>query len=161
MRMRLYHFTAAHIAYVPPILVNGIERTESNISRSRRHAGPPVVWLTDEPDPNDITWPAIGKKSARFTIDAEAEPWLAWAEARGGEIDWLTDVAGGREAAAHWFTSERAIHRTAIVELRLYPRDDLAVEQAYAGGDLRRLLWSAAARRTLPLLATGRRVAAR
>jgi hypothetical protein len=53
--MRLYHFTSSH--HWPAIQTTGILTvTESNISERRSHAGPDVVWLTDDPRPESHRW---------------------------------------------------------------------------------------------------------
>lgn len=51
--MILYHFTAPYReGHLGAILRDGmIATTESNVSRTHPNAGPPVVWLTDNPAP--------------------------------------------------------------------------------------------------------------
>jgi hypothetical protein len=52
--MKLYHFTSPY--HLPAILdADRLTVTESNISNTREHKGPDVVWLTDDPEPSHHT----------------------------------------------------------------------------------------------------------
>lgn len=54
--MKLYHFTTRDHHW-PRIEAAGyLKVTESNISDRRPHAGPDVVWLTDDPEPSIQRW---------------------------------------------------------------------------------------------------------
>jgi hypothetical protein len=51
----LYHFTSKEL--LAEIMASGFLRvTDSDISLERRHAGPDVVWLTNNPDPSAQGW---------------------------------------------------------------------------------------------------------
>jgi len=53
--VKLYHFTWS--GHWPEINVSGVLKvTESNASLKRVHAGQPVVWLTDDPNPSVQRW---------------------------------------------------------------------------------------------------------
>jgi hypothetical protein len=80
--MRLYHFTSE--VHLPRILEAGrLEVTESNVDPFRAHAGPDVVWLTDEPDPaRHEQWargPVVDKLAVRFTVEVPRGRMMSWA----------------------------------------------------------------------------------
>lgn len=81
--MRLYHFTAPYRdGHLGAILRDGeITTTESNVSRTRPHAGPDVVWLTDCADPvSHHGWAAHNrvKVFGRITVDVPERDVMRW-----------------------------------------------------------------------------------
>lgn len=58
--MKLYHFTSS--THWREIKASGLLKvTESNVSMKRVHAGPDVVWLTDDPRPSEQLWGQSGE----------------------------------------------------------------------------------------------------
>lgn len=129
----LYHFTC--LLHTRNILLSGVLRTtESNISPDIPHAGPDVVWLTDQPSFNQlcVEIPAerlrravasglsaadIDKKAVRFTVDvADAMPWAAFAKQHGAKKSWLRDLAKAGDPKT-WFVLPRPIHRAEWVSV--------------------------------------------
>lgn len=121
--MILYHFTSS--VHVPLILADGYLKTvESNISARREHAGPDVVWLTTDGDPERHhgwqEWSPVDKLAVRFTVDIpkrDAHRWHEWAGRYGIDPAWRRALAavGGSGTwrvvtrpipAAEWVTIE-------------------------------------------------------
>lgn len=101
--LRLYHYTSR--LHLPRILRAGHLRvTESNLSRTREHAGPDVVWLTTDPMPTDpdahgLLNPRCDKTAVRFTVDlpvADVHEWLSWSRALGITKRWAFRLEAGR-----------------------------------------------------------------
>jgi hypothetical protein len=119
--MKLYHYTCTR--HLPKILEDGFLKTvESNVSLKREHAGPDVVWLTDEDDlqqpdryPGWATPLAlVDKTGVRFTVEIEdAIPWRSFA--RHHKVQMLVYATlndTGSNAADHWYVVPRQIPRT-------------------------------------------------
>ena len=116
--MRAFHFTSTY--HLPLILEDGfLRRTESNLSMSQDHAGPPVVWLLDGPELAGVTHglngASVDKTRIRFEVEIEdglLEPWIEWADGWGIDPWWrdiLIDTGGGLEAARRWLISHDEI----------------------------------------------------
>lgn len=130
--MRLHHFTARD--HLESILKEGRLRvTESNLSDRRTHAGPDVVWLTDEPSPDSAAWaealyvdrfgrvarvdPA-GKLAIRITVDVpDAVHWPAWARSHGIRNMWYRKLAVAGGDPKRWWVVERPIWRDEWVSI--------------------------------------------
>ncbi|WP_158305633.1 MULTISPECIES: GNAT family N-acetyltransferase [unclassified Nocardioides] len=119
--MKLYHYTSPD--HLPLIVEAGyLKLVESNISRSREHAGPDVVWLTSSPTPaagHGLSGSRNDKKRVRFTVDVDrrsVQKWRAWAKARGIASDWMNELAraGG---SGTWWVSERPIESSQWIEI--------------------------------------------
>lgn len=127
--MILYHFTAK--LYLPEILSDGYLRVaESNLSISRRRAGPDVVWLTKNQDPGMHSgWSKpqdwlpesirADKTEIRFKVDVPsraAQKWWTWARGRGIDERWARDLAaaGGSNS---WYVIERPIPASEWIEI--------------------------------------------
>lgn len=119
----LYHYTS--IERLPTIADRGyLEVTESNISRQRAHAGPPVVWLTTHADPatadNGLSGSAFDKTRVRITVEVEkrrVHKWRPWARSHGIDRKWedaLSRVGG----SGSWRVSTERIPSTAWLEIR-------------------------------------------
>lgn len=112
--MRLYHFTCEQ--HLPCIKLAGqLTTTESNLSQYKEHAGPDVVWLTSDPDPDPrdiaVETSAADKTAVRFTVeipDDEAHPWIPWSRKRGIKPKWRRAMERGRRPEA-WYVVERPI----------------------------------------------------
>lgn len=126
--MILYHFTARE--HMPEILRTGVLKlVESNISPKREHAGPDVVWLTNNP-----MWPivpegdSIGynglihlKTAVRITVDvSHAKRWRKWAQAQGVDQRWLAALAhvGGSRS---WYVVTTPIKQDNWVAIDVNP----------------------------------------
>jgi hypothetical protein len=122
--MRLYHFTSAY--HLPKILTAGyLKVVESNLSRTREHAGPDVVWLTSNADAAGNNWwqvsgrRSVDKAEIRFTVDVpkrDAAKWREWAARRGIDPRWAHTLmeAGGSGA---WYVTERPIQASEWAEI--------------------------------------------
>jgi hypothetical protein len=82
---RFYHFTAPYRdGHLGAILREGeITTTDSNVSQTRAHAGPGVVWLSDDPRPAEqVGWAYSTKTTAkvmgRITVELPAKDVMAW-----------------------------------------------------------------------------------
>ena len=129
--MILYHYT--HRYHLATILETGYLKTvESNISLTREHAGPDVVWLTDEPDlaERGAAWSLfkglpspVDKTEVRLSVEVEdAIPWRSFARHHKIKLDWyatLNEAGGG--AANHWYVVPRRIGREEWVDVQLKP----------------------------------------
>lgn len=121
-RQTLYHFTA--LSWTPSIFEQGfIDVTESNISRSRAHAGPDVVWLTaDDVAPDafalGLDGSAFDKTQIRFTVFVPAYPWAEWASSKGvgPSNQFRRSLSEGRRWRK-WYVLERPILRDEWIEV--------------------------------------------
>src|SRR4051812_17658 len=121
---RLYHFTA--LAHLGSILNEGqIRVTESNCSRYVTHAGPDVVWLTDDPVAEHHGWTKgcpVNKTAARITVDfpwEEPEPWRAFAQRHRVPRDVRTALASAGDDR-RWWVLERPISRREWVAVEVW-----------------------------------------
>jgi hypothetical protein len=139
----LYHFTSASY-HLPKILAAGyLKVVESNLSRTREHAGPDVVWLTSSPDPAASRWwvvpgaRSVDKAQIRITVDVpkrDVTKWRTWAARRGIDPRWARTLAeaGG---SGSWYVIERpvpAAEWTEIINARTGGPVALQVQQAEA-----------------------------
>jgi hypothetical protein len=107
--MTYFHLT--HAGHLPSILAERVLRTtESNVSLVRTHAGPDVVWLFDqaEPDFGDEHDHGlyVAKREIRVQVDVRAIRWLDWAWSARMDPDdhkTLIKAGGGLERAEHWY----------------------------------------------------------
>lgn len=74
------------------------------------HVGPDVVWLLDDSDPfafeHGLEHTVLNKRAVRIEVDVPALRWLDWEPAQQMHPDWrrtFIDIAGGDEAAEHWY----------------------------------------------------------
>lgn len=143
--MRLYHFTAATESHLGSIMrEQSIRTTESNLSFAKADAGPRVVWLTRDGEPDHdlgLGRSAVNKRGARLTIEVPpgtALSWEGWARRRGSspkDMRALMAAAGGT-GHRDWYVTERPILLSEIVEVR-------ANGETWAGADLAALRDSA------------------
>src|SRR5437660_338378 len=129
--MNLYHYTAREL--LTPILDTGFLRvTESNLSDTRQHAGPDVVWLTDDPETRNAGWAAVPvvdregrilrfdptiKLAVRITVDVpDAVSWREWARAHGIQNIWYRHLAQAGGDPEQWWVVERPIESREWVE---------------------------------------------
>ena len=126
--MILYHYTT--VGHLPEILEDGyLDTTESNMSRTRGHAGPDVCWLTADSDPVTACgqWRyvplapglTVDKGRIRFAVDVafrDVHRWRDWVRARGIHPEWARSLAraGG---SGQWFVVQRRVPRTEWVEV--------------------------------------------
>jgi hypothetical protein len=126
--LTLYHFTAPYReGHLGAILRDGvILTTESNVSRRREHAGPPVVWLTDDPDPTTHAgWAAQNtvKLDGRITVQTDASKTMRWASfcvAQRVKPTWQSQLASAGGAHS-WYVATAPIptSRWVAVERRV------------------------------------------
>lgn len=133
--MRLYHFTAPYrTGHLGKIMADGqIDVTESNVSATQEHAGPDVVWLTSDGDPDAHRWnrypgddPAVErvKVLGRITVevpDREVTSWSGFCTRHRVKDHW-------RRALTHpgW--------KTWKVIQRPIPREEWRAVEVYADG---------------------------
>jgi hypothetical protein len=108
--VRLYHFTS--FDRLALIQASGYLRvTESNVSASTPHAGPDVVWLTDEPEPTSGSLLGLGprgvedKIEVRIAVDldhGEVEWWSDFADRFNVERSWRRALKRGRKWQSFW-----------------------------------------------------------
>lgn len=113
--MRLYHYTS--LMHWRSIKRDGyIDVTESNVDILRDHAGPDVVWLTNES--YDSTPPMLAsivdKTAVRILVevpDDEVHRADTWMLEHGADPEWIAilERAGGSSATT-WYVVERPIH---------------------------------------------------
>jgi hypothetical protein len=116
----LYHFTSAyHLSLITA--AGHLKVVESNISRTREHAGPDVVWLTSNPEPTAQPWIAgatLDKSEIRITVDVpkrEARKWRTWAASRGIDSTWAKALA--LPGCGSWYVVARPVPSTEWVEI--------------------------------------------
>lgn len=117
---RLFHYTS--VCHREAIERTGVLRTtESNLSRTRPHAGPDVLWLTDDPAPTELghglssSYAPLGggvqesfplsKTAVRFVVDlpdGEVHRWVDWSRERGITKRWARDLEDGRLPETWW-----------------------------------------------------------
>lgn len=114
--MRLYHYTC--LEHWKRIKAEGrIRTTESNLSMVTPHAGPDVVWLTDDPNPMKQEWKmgsAFDKSRVKITVAInDAKKWRRWATSKGINFVWMKalDITGGGNSG-RWYIAEREIPAT-------------------------------------------------
>lgn len=130
--MTFFHYTS--VVHLPLILNDGfIKAVESNVDPTRQHAGPDVVWLLDDSDPqafrHGLEYPTSmarfdppDKRRVRFEVDVPAIRWLDWYPASLMPQWWRTTfitAAGGPEATEHWYVWPKAIKRERWVGLTI------------------------------------------
>jgi hypothetical protein len=106
--MRLYHFTAIHLAR--QIIADGIIKPHSVPRIFYRLPAPPVIWLTDIAEPDELTNGltseniAYSRVAARFQVDVTATKWHRFAS-RYGVIPAAKSALtmGGKIDHHHWF----------------------------------------------------------
>lgn len=131
MTIQLYHFTS--LAHLPDIIRTGrLLLCESNISKKRKHAGPPVCWLSKSEDPTRCglqhdpalqklhDYDKIDKTRIRFTVELPnvlATRYVDWARAQGIDRKWLAEImqSGG---SRQWYVATRPIEMTFWREVR-------------------------------------------
>uniref|UniRef100_UPI003F989500 hypothetical protein n=1 Tax=Mycobacterium sp. TaxID=1785 RepID=UPI003F989500 len=120
---RLYHYTS--IERWELIEAAGhLRRTESNMSATKEHAGPDVVWLTTDPEcayDHGVakTQDGTDKTRVRITVELlnrDVHKWREWVTRRGIAEDWLRGLAsvGG---SGTWRVTEKPIPSTRWVEV--------------------------------------------
>lgn len=120
--MRLYHFTSGiHLAHF--ILPEGfLKLTDSNIHPVIENHGPPVVWLTSNPDPTRNTGLDgsfmllngtrfdLNKREVRFTIDIDdAIHWPEFARDQRMASDAYYSLAATGGDPEEWWVVPREI----------------------------------------------------
>jgi hypothetical protein len=106
--MILRHWTYAQ--RVPKILREGIiHPTESNVSFTKAHAGPDVVWLLPpdvDPGAGEEHGLSLGKRTGWIDVDVPAIRWRDWewtARMKPSWVESLVSAAGGDEFADQWY----------------------------------------------------------
>jgi hypothetical protein len=123
--MLLYHYTSKR--HMPSISADGfIDTTESNVSLTREHGGPDVVWLTscDAPTLNHgLRGSIFDKTEVRITVDVPndwVKRWRKWAPIQGAsalDMEMLAETGGGWEAADTWYVTTQPIPRKYWTEI--------------------------------------------
>jgi len=111
-----YHYTSE--LHWPSIDESGeIYTTESNVSMTTDHAGPDVVWLTDQvfDTPPPYLQSVVDKTAVRIEVSVpqgEIHRADRWLRSHGASEDWIAilEQAGGALAST-WFVAERPIVR--------------------------------------------------
>lgn len=123
--MILYHYTTT--VHLLNILRNGFLKTvESNISERREHAGPDVVWLTDDPDlqRTGASWynaHIVDKTEVRFTIETDAAvPWPVFARQHAISQKWYRILGRSGGDPSRWYVQPSIIWKDSwrAVDLR-------------------------------------------
>jgi hypothetical protein len=118
-----FHFTSIH--HLPFIIGDGfLNVTDPYLDQHNPHAGPPVVWLLDEPEvPEGIDvfervlahGISVEKRRIRFEVECKgAIRWLDWAPARQMDPEWRDiqiRTGGGIERAEHWYVKPAPVWR--------------------------------------------------
>lgn len=131
--MILYHFTADDIDHWDSIEYEGALRvTESNISMTKEHKGPDVVWLTANSDSQDQGAMLRGsdgrtfgsKTGIRITVDVpdgEVHYWPKWARQQGIKERWYRALAATPGANPRdWYVVMRPIPASEWVAIHRY-----------------------------------------
>jgi hypothetical protein len=121
--MILYHFTS--VERIPLIQAAGFLRvTESNIGSGRpdwppygEHAGPDVVWLTNEPEPDKVglgvgTVDGSDETLVRITVDIADGDVMWWPDFRtlhGIHPRWRRALEKGRNPDSWWVVSRNIV----------------------------------------------------
>lgn len=103
-----------------------LRRTESNLSATKPHAGPDVVWLTTDPDcayehglPTVAESPdGTDKRRVRITVELlnrDVHKWRDWAVRRGIADKWLRALV--LPGASTWRVTEKPIPSARWVEV--------------------------------------------
>ena len=112
----LYHYTST--LHLPHIVEAGfLKTTESNVSITREHAGPDVVWALDTdwmPGGNlpHGLWPVKTQIRFKFLATKRAIRWRDWEWTAKMDPDWqetMITAGGGDEAADHWWVVTRPV----------------------------------------------------
>ena len=125
--MILYHFS--HPGHLPSILAERRLRTsESNVSITKEHAGPDVVWLFDTPTvPPTTTKGSLydEKRRVRITVNvpkAHVHRWTKWGPALSMSQTWkaaFVHAGGGMPAAKRWWVATSPIPASNWLEVTL------------------------------------------
>lgn len=137
--VRLFHYTHEH--HLESIFQTGeLRTTESNISFECAHAGPPVVWLSTNPDLIGTTANGLqlvdGRSKAQVRIEvrvpeAEVHVWKEWSaqnQSSGAARSRLAAAGGFRE----WRVVERPIPRSEWGEISLRANSPLLRDQRWS-----------------------------
>jgi hypothetical protein len=153
--MILYHFTSTW--HLPRTAEDGyIDVTESNLSGTREHAGPDVVWLTKSPTVAGTTFllgSGVDKTEIRITVDVpglEAHKWRKWAYRRNIHPRWAAGLAAAG-GSTPWYVVERPVaatewvnvtnmHSGELVDARLGTSDWQAIPAAFCRGPVLAIL---------------------
>lgn len=126
--MTFFHYTSReHFDVI--VHAGVIFPTESNVGGVLpweppygERVGPDVVWLLDSSDPFAFNhglapdrFNGLNKRAIRIEVDVPAIRWLDWEPAQQMHPSWrqtLVDIAGGEEAAEHWYVWPAAIRRS-------------------------------------------------
>lgn len=128
--MILYHFTS--IERWGLIERSGMIRTtESNVSPTREHAGPDVVWLTDEDEPDADalairTVDGTDKTAVRITVDLDDSAvvwWPDFASAHEFNRRWRRALERGHDPESWWVTM-RPIPLAEVVAIEMAETGD-------------------------------------
>ena len=120
--MLLYHYTSE--THLPMILTAGfLKTTESNVSATKEHAGPDVVWLTTADEPSaghGLAGSSVDKSAIRFSVELPklaVYDWKTWAKAQGSNPGFIQSLArsGG---AGTWRITTSAIPASRWAEVR-------------------------------------------
>lgn len=166
--MQLYHYTAPTTSHLGSILAQGLIRTtESNISPTRPHAGPDVVWLTDSADRDAQAWVTTSrlKLLAVLVVELPADRlhhWPQWSREQGIDDATYEALAASGGDPESWWVTTQPVRRWDIKHLTIAPlnTDGGLVElREFDSAALANLFRSAGARRALALPETRRIVA--
>jgi hypothetical protein len=137
---RLYHYTSPeHLAII--LQTGFLKRTESNVSYTKEHAAPDVVWLTNQKLVSQRwqQWSAVDKGAVRITVDVpDAQPWSTWSRAHGikEEVYNTLNVTGGGDAE-NWYVVEREVLLDEFEEIRFTKRGPQAIIPKTLIGEIR------------------------
>jgi len=111
-----------------------LKTVESNVSISRTHAGPDVVWLTTNETADaghGLAGAPVDKTAIRFTVDLparEVHKWKEWARSQGSSNSLIQSLAAAGGAGS-WRVTTKPIPIENWVEVRRMTTDEVLVDR--------------------------------